>query len=101
MATPITIVDVEKVLLSIAPKDADNRVVPIGDETYTWTSSDESVITLAAGDSDFDKFAVSGAPGVATVTVTDGTLTDAIEITVALGKANSLGLSAGTPIPEV
>ena len=98
MATPITFVDVEKVLLSIAPKDEDGHVVANG--PYTWTSSDETVVTLVVSADGLSADAISGQPGVAVVTVTDGVLSDAIECTIVHGPPLSLNLSAGVPVHE-
>lgn len=97
--TPIQIVDVEKVLLSISPRDEDGQVALDG--PYVWSTSDSTVISLLAGDDEVSQWAVSGAPGVATVTVRSASdLSDSIVITVVVGSPASLNLSAGTPIHE-
>jgi hypothetical protein len=100
MATvpPIEIVDVEKVVLSIAPKDADGR--DVASPNAAWTSSDESVITLQVSADTLSAVAVSGAPGTSTVSVSSGSLSDQIDITVKVGAPSSLNLSAGAPEPE-
>jgi hypothetical protein len=95
---PIEIVDVEKVLLSIAPKDEDGRDMP--NPNASWSSSDESVVSLQVASDTLSAEAISGAPGVATVSVTSGALTDTIEVTVKLGEPSSLNLSAGAPEHE-
>jgi hypothetical protein len=95
---PIEIVDVEKVVLSVAPKDEDGR--PVASPNATWASSDETVITLQVAEDTLSAVAVSGAPGVATVTVTAGDLSDTIDITVKTGAPASLNLSAGVPQHE-
>lgn len=98
VVAPLPISDVEKVLLSIAPKDADGR--PITGGTYTWSSSDPSIVSLNVAPDTLSAEAISGAPGAATISVTDGNLTDTILITVTVGIAGSLNLSAGAPVPE-
>lgn len=98
VVAPIEIVDVEKVLLSIAPKDEDGKAVVAG--PFTWTTSDEAVVTLEVAEDGLSAFAVSGGLGVATVAVTAGGLTDTIDITVKAGEPLSLNLSAGTPVHE-
>ena len=102
LVPPIEIVDVEKVLLSIAPKDADGQPVSTG--PFTWTADNSAnpvpVITLEPQPDGLSAWAISGVAGVCTVTVTDGTLTDQITITVKVGKPSSLNLSAGAPVVE-
>lgn len=95
---PIELVDVEKVKLSIAPKDEDGR--DISAPTASWSSSDTSVITLEVAADTLSAEAISGAPGTATVSVTAGALSDQIDITVKVGAPASLNLSAGVPEHE-
>jgi hypothetical protein len=95
---PIELVDVEKVLLSVAPLDSDGK--PVDDGSFTWSTSDDTIVSLEVQADTFSAYAISGNLGMATVTVTDGTLTDTIDITIKHGLPTSLNLSAGTPIPE-
>lgn len=106
---PVELVDVEKVLLSISPKDADNRDVEL--PAASWSSSDTSVISLepaqddAGADQPNARWARSGAPGSATVTVVSTlasgeSLTESILLTVKVGEPSALNLSAGAPVPE-
>lgn len=94
----IEIVDAEKVLLSISPKDEDGRAVV--DPEILWGSTDESVITLEVAEDKLSAWAVSGAPGVAVVTVAHGDLSERMQITVKTGEPGSLNLSAGAPVHE-
>jgi hypothetical protein len=94
----IEIVDVEKVLLGISPKDEDGRAVV--DPEITWACDDESVIALEVAEDGLSAMAVSGAPGVAVVTVTHGELVETMQITVRTGEPSSLNLSAGVPVHE-
>jgi len=106
---PMALIDVEKALLSLAPKDADGQAVTVG--PFKWTVTNEStpgVLTLVPeGEVDgLTYWAVSGVPGTATVEVTyddPATEDDIIEemvITVKTGNVSALNLSAGTPVPE-
>jgi hypothetical protein len=95
---PIELVDVEKVLLSIAPKDEDGQSVVTG--PFSWTVDATAVLTLQPAADGLSCWAISGIPGVAIVSVSDGTLTDTIQVTVKTGASSSLNLSAGTPVHE-
>lgn len=103
----IEFVDVEKVLLSIAPKDADGRTVNIG--PYVWVVTDQTpdtgetgdVVTLQVADDQMSAWAISGAPGTAIVAVNNEDITERIPVTIKYGAPSALNLSAGTPVPEV
>ena len=95
---PLELVDVEKDLLSIAPKDEDGQPVVTG--PFTWSVDAAAVLSLEPAADGLSCWAISGIPGVAVVSVTDGTLTDTIQITVKTGAPSSLNLSAGTPVHE-
>lgn len=98
-APPVQLVDVEKVLLSIAPKDEDGK--PVTGGTYIWTVTDHpEVISLDVQPDSLSAWAISGDLGDATVQVSDGILTDVIVLTVKAGAPSSLNLSAGTPVHE-
>lgn len=105
---PVEVVDVEEFDLSIAPKDADNRPVTAGPFTWSVVSSvpdssdnpDEPVVRLTPDAGGLKCTVGSGQPGVALVTVTDGNLTDEIEIRIKAGAPAQLNLSAGAPRPE-
>ena len=110
----VALVDVEKVLLSIAPKDEDGRAVPV--DGITWEVQDNAVanpaddgaavVTLEpaqdenGNDLPGARWAVSGVPGSATVVVKAGELEEAVPLTVSVGAPNELNLSAGTPVHE-
>lgn len=98
LVPPLELVDVEKDLLSIAPKDEDGQ--PITGGTFTWTTDAADVLKLEPAADGLSCWVISGVPGVGIVTVTDGTLTDTIQITVKTGAASSLNLSAGVPVHE-
>lgn len=95
---PIELVDVEKALLSIAPRDEDNRPVTAG--PFVWDVDSPAVLSLVVSDDGLSAWAISGEPGVCTVTVTDGTLTDTVQVTVKVGAPAALNLSAGAPVHE-
>lgn len=111
---PVTLVDVEKVLLSIAPKDEDGR--PASVDSITWSVEDQAVanpaddgsdvITIAPAQDDSGselpnaRWAISGVPGTATLVVKAGDLEEAVPLTVTVGAPNELNLSAGSPVHE-
>jgi len=95
---PIEIVDVEKVLLSISPKDEDGRAVV--DPEISWSSDNELVVTLQVAEDKLSAWAVSGAPGAAIVKVSHGELVETMAITVCTGEPSALNLSAGVPVHE-
>jgi hypothetical protein len=104
----IEFVDVEKVLLSIAPKDADGRTVK---GTYLWEVIEQvpvegevgDVLTLEVVEDGLSAWAISGAPGTAIVEVVDADadLTERMPVTIKYGQPSELNLSAGAPVPEV
>lgn len=108
---PIEFVDVEKVLLSISPKDADGHTVQ---GPFTWSVVNQQpapgetgdVLTLDVQPDGLSAWAVSGAPGTATVEVsydvpgTDDDLVEAIDVTIKTGQPGALNLSAGAPVAE-
>ena len=98
IVTPLKLVDVEKDLLSIAPQDAAGN--PVTGGTYTWTVDDSTIGTLQPAADGLSCTFVTGKPGTCNVSVTDGVLTDTIQITVSLGVESSLNLSAGAPQPK-
>lgn len=103
MATipPIKMLDVEKVLLSVAPQKADGT--PDDAVNVTWTSSDPAQVGIEPQDA-LGRSIYALTPldtGVATVTATGaGYEPDTVEISYAPGQPRKLNLSAGTPVPE-
>lgn len=105
---PIEFNDVEKDLLSIAPKDADGRIKKDGE--YAWEVIDQvpvegetgDVLTLAVEEDMLSAWAFSGVPGTCIVTVYDAEadLMERMPVTVKYGVASELNLSAGVPVPE-
>lgn len=104
----IEFVDVEKVQLSIAPKDADGRVVTEG--PFVWevieqvpTAGQEGdVLVISVDEGGMSAWAMSGVPGTCIVTVTDESadVMERMPVTIKFGEPAELNLSAGAPIPE-
>lgn len=96
------LVDTEKVLLSIAAKDAGGVTRAFTPDQFQWSSSDENVIALEENPDDaYTRWARTPTPGSATVTVTgpNGD-TETITLVVVNSGPGEIGLSAGTPVPE-
>jgi len=106
MATPLTLTDIQEVVLSIAPKDVEGNPAAL-EGVPTWTSSDVAIVTVTPAADGLSATAITVGPeGAATITVvaqgdlTGGgtdTVTDTVEITVVGSQASSLNVSAGTP----
>ena len=104
----IEFVDVEKVPLSIAPKDADGRVVA---GAFAWevieqvpaAGQEGDVLLLSVDESNLSAWAISGVPGTCVVTVTDveADVMERMPVTIKFGEPAELNLSAGAPVPEV
>jgi len=103
----IEFVDVEKVLLSVAPKDEDGRLVVL-DFNLEWSVEDQvpvppetgDVVVLLEGDTAYERWAVSGVPGTCVVVVSNGNLVERMPVTIKYGEPSALNLSAGTPVHE-
>jgi hypothetical protein len=111
----IEFVDVEKVLLSIAPQDADGKPLNADEIAgITWGVSDQvadpdepgDVVTLMDPTEEegipvgLAKWAISGSTGTCIVSVTLGDLVERIPVAIKHGAPSALNLSAGAPIPE-
>jgi hypothetical protein len=101
MATlaPIKMLDVEKVLLSVAPQKADGTADDT--VTVTWTSSDPSQVGVEPSTTDNGRSCYALTPletGSATITVAaTGYTSDTVDISYAPGTPGTLNLSAGNP----
>lgn len=110
---PLTLSDVERVELSLAPKLADGSDDP---GPFSWTSSDPSLAQVVgeAADGSPDPAATSptgakvwvltpAGPGVVTITATSASPNvdgNSIELTLTEGRSGSVNLSAGSPVPD-
>lgn len=93
---PLTIDTNTNDALACAPKDAaGNPTTP----TLTWSSSDTAVLELTVAADGLSALGVSKIAGTATVTVTDGALTDSQDVTVTAGATVTLGLT-GSAVPK-
>lgn len=104
----LTLTDIQKVHLTIAPVDAAGNPAPV-DGIPSWSSSDESVLTVSAAADGMSADAVTVGPlGNAQVNVSadadlgEGieTLTGTLDVEVVASQATSLGISAGVPEPR-
>lgn len=87
--------DTQQVSLSVDPEDSKGKSVA---DTLTWTSSDDSVISLQPADDGKSCLCVAGNPGTGiVVTVTDGTLSATDNFDVVPGAVAALKISEGTP----
>lgn len=102
MATQLT--DTQQVGIQVA--GADKKGFPAAIETITFTSSDETVITVTQDSTDPSKAtAKAGNPGNAQVQISadskigegENVLTGAVDFVVVAGEANQLVASVGTP----
>jgi hypothetical protein len=95
-AAPLAIKDSENAQFRTSPADsAGNPTTP----TLTWACSDESVLSLTPSSDTLSCLGTSLKTGVVNVTVTDGFVTDDIDVTIAVGGTVTLGL-AGAPIAK-
>lgn len=99
---PLRMLDVEKVLLSVAPQKANGD--PDTEVTVSWTSSAPEQVGVEPSTEDNGRSAWALTPlerGAATITVSaPGYETDTLEIAYEPAVAGKLNLSAGTPVPE-
>ncbi len=111
---PLTLSDVEKVKLSLAPKLADGSPDP---GPFSWASSDSTIAQVVGLDANGDAdptntspttpevwLLTPAGPGVVTVTAisasenVDG---NSIEITITEGRHGDVNLSAGSPVSDL
>lgn len=105
--THMVLTDTQKVNLSISPVDAKGKPAKI-DGVPSWTSSDETILSLVPAADGLSAVAVAGDPGHAQVSVTadadlgEGVtgITGTLEVDVEAGEAVSLNITAGAPEPQ-
>lgn len=75
-------------------------VAPSG-ETPVWASANTQILTVtAAADGMSATIVTVGPTGTDNVTVTDGTLTGILEVTVIAGAVTQITVVPGTPVPN-
>lgn len=111
--TPLELTDVQRVLLSLAPKQADGSDDP---GPFTWTSDNPAVGQLvgldAIGEPDLSNTSPSGTtawlltpagPGTVNVSATSATANvdgNELQVTITEGRSGDVNLSAGTPVAD-
>ncbi|HEX3962159.1 MAG TPA: hypothetical protein VHZ03_36945 [Trebonia sp.] len=94
----VTMTDDQEVSYSVQAED--DKGAPVSD-TLTWSADDNgAVVTVTPAADGMSCVYAAVAPGTATVSVTDGTLSASDLITVTAGAAASLVLTPGTPAAE-
>jgi hypothetical protein len=94
----VTMTDAQQVDYTCEPEDS--KGVEVSD-TLTWSSDDGgAVLTVTPSADGLSCTFAAVAPGSATITVTDGTLSGSDLITVTPGAVASLVLTPGTPAGE-
>ena len=94
-AMAVQMLDTQSVTYTCEPEDSQG--FPVAD-TLTWSESSGGTAVIATPAADGLSCAFTAvAPGTATITVTDGTLSGSDVITVTAGPAAQLVLTAGTP----
>lgn len=95
----ITLTDTQQVDLNVQPTDS--KGYPTDDPNLQWSVDDENVVSIQQDPNDPKHITlVAGAPGSATVSVTDGTNNGAEAVVVTSGQAAALQLVAGTPTEQ-
>ena len=90
--------DTQQVSLDVDPQDSKGFDVA---DTLTWTSSDDTVISLQPSADGKSCLCVAGVPGAGVVvTVTDGTLSATDNFDVVPGNVATLNISEGTPVEQ-
>jgi hypothetical protein len=94
----VTMTDDQEVSYSVQAED--DKGAPVSD-TLIWSADDNgAVVTVTPAADGMSCVYAAVAPGTATVSVTDGTLSASDLITVTAGAAASLVLTPGTPAAE-
>lgn len=91
--------DNEQVDLTVDTRDAKGFETPAD---ITWTSSDETVVTITGADDGDSKTAtaVAGNPGSAVITVSDGNLSATVAIDVVPAGTATISIGEGTPVEQ-
>ena len=93
----VSLTDAEKFTYTVEPEDS--RGFQVAD-TLTWSEdSGGAVITLTPSDDGLSADVVAVAPGTANVTVSDGTLSGADQVTVTTGPVAQIVMTPG-PVSE-
>lgn len=91
----VQLTDTQQVTLSVDPEDSKGQSVS---DTLTWTSSDDTVVSLQPATDGKSCLCVAGNPGTGVVvTVSDGTLSATDNFDVVAGDVAQLKISEGTP----
>ena len=94
----VTMSDSEQVTYAVAAEDS--KGFPVSD-TITWSSDDAgAVLTVTPSADGLSCDFAAVAPGSATITASDGTLSASDLITVVTGAVTQLVLTPGTPVAE-
>ena len=91
----VQLTDTQQVLLTVQPEDS--KGYPTSD-TLTWSSADDTVVSLQPSADTLSCLVVAGVPGLGVVvTVTDGTISATDSFDVVPGGVATLQISEGTP----
>ena len=91
----VQLTDTQQVLLTVQPEDSKGQ--PTSD-TLTWSSADETVVSLQPSADTLSCLVVAGLPGLGVVvTVSDGTISATDSFDVVPGGVATLQISEGTP----
>ncbi len=91
----VQLTDTQQVSLSVEAEDSKGQ--PTSD-TLTWTSADETVVSLQPSADTMSCLVVAGVPGTGVVvTVTDGTISASESFDVVPGGVATLQITEGTP----
>lgn len=95
----VQLTDLQQVTLSVAEQDSKGQ--PVTGDALTWAVDNTAVATITPSADGLSCLVVAGTDGIATVTVTDATVTPPLTasdaITVVSSAATSLVISEGTP----
>jgi len=91
----VQLTDTQQVTLTVQPEDS--KGFPTSD-TLTWSSADDTVVSLQPSADTLSCLVVAGNPGLGVVvTVTDGTISATDSFDVVPGGVATLQISEGTP----
>jgi hypothetical protein len=91
----VTMTDAQAVTYAVEPEDSEGFQVA---DTITWSSDDAgAVLTVTPAEDGLSCAFAAVAPGTATITASDGTLSGSDLITVTTGAVAALVLTPGTP----
>lgn len=94
----VTMTDAQQVTYTCEPEDSKGFQVS---DTLTWSSDDAgAVLTVTPSADGLSCVFAAVAPGTATISVTDGTLSGSDLITVTPGGVATLVITPGTPVAE-